>query len=292
MKRDIYQQLLAWKSSKRRKPLLLRGARQTGKTYILKKFGKNEYKNVHYFNFEAEPLLDSFFHKDLNPQRIINELSIYRKHNIVPDTDLIFFDEIQASNNALNGLKYFQEKANDFHIAAAGSLLGIKISRPKSFPVGKVNFLDLYPMTFFEFLDAIDHTQYRRLLEEITQFTPIAKPFHETLVDLLKKYFCTGGMPEAVKVYVLENDLMAARQVQLEIINSYILDFAKHAPIHDIPKLSKIWESVPVQLARENKKFIFSAIRKSARAREYENAIQWLEDAGLILRAPAITVAR
>ena len=189
-------------------------------------------------------------------------------------------------------MKYFEEKANNYHIAAAGSLLGVKISRPKSFPVGKVNFLDLYPMTFFEFLDAIGHPQYRHLLEKITQATPLSEPFHETLVDLLKKYFLIGGMPEAVKVYALENDFMAVRQVQLEILNSYILDFAKHAQTHDIPKLSKIWESVPIQLARENKKFIFSAIRKSARAREYEDAFQWLEDAGLILRAPAITTAR
>ncbi len=292
MKRDIYQLLLEWKSAKRRKPLLLKGARQTGKTYILQEFGRKEYRNVHYFNFEADAGLDAFFQRNLDPHRIIGELSIYKNKPILPAEDLIIFDEIQASNNALNGLKYFQEQADEYHIAAAGSLLGVKLSRPKSFPVGKVNFLDLYPMTFLEFLEAVGKERYRHLLEGISDIAPFAGPFHEDLIHILKKYYFIGGMPEAVRHYVETGDLPGVRRIQREIINSYLLDFAKHAPTSDIPKLSLIWESVPVQLARENKKFIFSAIRKSARAREYENALAWLEDAGLILRAFLVSAGK
>jgi len=288
MKRDIYQKLLEWKSSPRRKPLLLKGARQVGKTYILKKFGKQEYAHVAYLNFEEEPLLDDFFKQNLNPEKIIRNLSIYLKHDIKPETDLIIFDEVQASNNALNSLKYFNEQENEYHIAAAGSLLGIKLSKPKSFPVGKVNFMYLYPLTFLEFLDAVNQSELRQLIENTTEFKPYPQLFHRELIDLLRTYYFIGGMPEVVRYFSDTNDFLKVREIQKEIINSYVLDFAKHASAQDIPKLSLIWESIPVHLGKENKKFLFSALKKSARAREYENALKWLEDTGLIIRVNLI----
>jgi len=288
MKRDIYQHLVAWKSSDRRKPLLLKGARQTGKTYILKEFGNKEYKNFHYFNFEEDPKLIHFFDKDIHPGRIISDLSNYSNCEINPHEDLIILDEIQLSNKALNSLKYFQEEANEFHIAAAGSLLGVKMSSPGSFPVGKVNFLNIYPLSFFEFLDALGQNKYRHLLEETTNFNPIPIPIHEDLIGYLQKYYFIGGMPEAVKHFSKGGELMQVREIQREIIDSYVLDFAKHAPASDIPKLTLIWESLVVHLAKENKKFLFSALKKGARAREYENALIWLENAGLIYRVTAV----
>ncbi len=292
MKRDAYQSLAAWKQSPRRKPLLLKGARQTGKTYLLQEFGKKEYEQLHYFNFEEVPRLGQFFEKDLNPQRIISELAIYSKSQIRPDKDLIVFDEIQVSNKALNSLKYFHEQAAQYHLAAAGSLLGVKLSSPGSFPVGNVNFLDLYPLTFLEFLDALDESRYRKVLEETGNLVPYPDPFHRDLIDLLHQYYFVGGMPEAVKCYADSHDPQQVRQIQKEIIDSYVLDFAKHAPASDIRKLTLIWDSLPAHLARENKKFIFSAVKKSARAREYEYALVWLDDAGLIYRSSAVRKSR
>ncbi len=292
MQRDIYQKLLAWKTSRRRKPLLLKGARQVGKTYLLKNFGAKEYSRVAYLNFEEEPLLDDFFKPSLRPEKIIQNLSLYVKHDIKPKTDLIILDEIQASNQALNALKYFNEKANEYHIVAAGSLLGIKLTKPKSFPVGKVNFLNMYPLTFLEFLDAVNRRELRQLIESTADFTPYPEPFHRELVDLLRAYYYVGGMPEAVHFFAETNDLAGVREIQKEILNSYVLDFAKHAPPPDIPKLSQIWDSIPVQLGNENKKFIFSALKKSARAREYENALQWLQDTGLILRVNLVKAGK
>jgi predicted AAA+ superfamily ATPase len=292
MKRDIYEKLLEWKSSPGRKPLLLQGARQTGKTFILKQFGGNEYEKLVYCNFEENPDLDQFFHRDLNPKRILAELSIYMNQTIKPGIDLLVFDEIQASNRALNSLKYFEEQANSFHIAAAGSLLGIKLSGPGSFPVGKVNFMHLYPMTFLEFLDAIGDSRYRLLIENVDAFIPLAQAFHSDLTNLLKRYYFVGGMPEAVKCFSETGEVRKTRVIQQEITKSYIFDFAKHAPAADIPKLTLIWESIPKHLAKENKKFIFSAIKKGARSREYENALTWLEGAGLTYRANAVETCK
>jgi predicted AAA+ superfamily ATPase len=292
MKRDIYQKLLDWKSSSRRKPLLLQGARQTGKTFILKAFGRNEYENVMYCNFEEDPGLDEFFKRDLDPERIVKELSIYFNMEIRPGSDLMVFDEIQASNRALNALKYFDEKSKGIHIAAAGSLLGVKLSSSGSFPVGKVNFLHLFPMNFMEFLDGMGESRYRQLLENISEPIPLSKAFHDHLIDLLRQYYFVGGMPEAVNHFAETNNGREVREIQEEIIKSYIMDFAKHAPTFDIPKLTLLWESIPKHLARENKKFIFSAVKKSARAREYENALRWLEDAGLVYRVTATKSAK
>ena len=288
MQRDIYNRLLAWKSSPRRKPLLLQGARQTGKTFILKAFGRNEYENLLYCNFEEDPGLDRFFERNLNPDRIIKELSIYFDVEIRPGADLVVFDEVQASNRALNALKYFEEKRKDIHIAAAGSLLGVKLSSPGSFPVGRVNFLTLYPMSFFEFIDGVGESRYRKLLENLSAPVPLSGAFHTHLIDLLRQYYFVGGMPEAVNHFAKTTNGREVREIQQGIIRSYMLDFAKHAPTPDIPKLTLLWDSIPRHLAKQNKKFIFSAVKKSARAREYENALMWLEDAGLIYRAMAV----
>ena len=285
MKRDIYKDLLAWKNSVHRKPLVLRGARQTGKTFVLKEFGKTEYRRMFYFNFEEDPSLMELFERDLKPARILRLLSTYMGEEIHPHVDLIVFDEIQASNNALNALKYFQEEANEYHIATAGSLLGVRMSAPKSFPVGKVNLMPMHPMTFAEFMDALDENRYRRLLEDIDRLDSLPEVLHRDLQALLLTYYLVGGMPEAVGRFIGGGTLKDVRVIQQDILNSYALDFAKHADAVTIPKLSHVWESIPTQLTRENKKFTFSAIKKSARARDYEAAVKWLEDAGLILRA-------
>lgn len=270
----------------------MQGARQTGKTFILNTFGRDEYENVMYCNFEEDPGLDQFFKRDLDPERIIKELSIYYDVEIRPGSDLMIFDEIQASNRALNALKYFAEKRKDIHIAAAGSLLGVKLSSPGSFPVGKVNFLHLFPMSFMEFLDGIGESRYRQLLENLSGPIPLSEAFHVHLVDLLRQYYFVGGMPEPVSHFAETANGREVREIQEDIIKSYIMDFAKHAPASDIPKLTLLWDSIPRHLARENKKFIFGAVKKSARAREYENALKWLEDAGLIYRATAIESAK
>jgi predicted AAA+ superfamily ATPase len=292
MKRDIYEKLLSWKLSPRRKPLLLQGARQTGKTFVLKEFGLHEYVNTVYCNFEEDPALDQFFRRDLNPERVLQELALYMNREIRPEADLIIFDEIQFSNRALNSLKYFAEQEIDVHVAAAGSLLGVKMSSPGSFPVGKVNFLQLYPMTLLEFLTAMGESRYRELLESVDTFVPLTEAFHLHLIDLLRRYYFVGGMPEAVKHFAEGGKALEIREIQIEIIKSYVLDFAKHAPAADIPKLSQIWESIPRHLAKENKKFVFSAVKKGARGRAYEYALTWLEDAGLIRRAYAVETAK
>jgi len=284
MKRAIYKDLLKWKNSSRRKPLLLKGARQVGKTWILKEFGKNEYEKTAYFNFEEDPNLKEFFTDGLFPKEIIKSLSIYIKWKILPERHLIIFDEIQISNEALNSLKYFYEQANQYHIISAGSLLGIKLSGDRSFPVGSVNFLDMYPMTFLEFLDGIGETSLKELIDTTKVIQPYPEPLHRQMIEKLREYYFVGGMPEVVKHFAQNRNYDEVKEIQKEILTSYTLDFTKYAKPNDIPKLSIVWNSIPSQLAKENKKFIFSVIRKSARAREYENAIQWLEDSRLLIR--------
>ena len=230
MERDIYQKLLQWKSSSRRKPLLLQGARQTGKTFILREFGRNEYRNTIYCNFEENSGFDQLFQNDLNPDRILDELATYMNLEIHPESDLVIFDEIQISNRALISLKYFAEQSADVHVVAAGSLLGVKLSGPGSFPVGKVNFLQLYPMTFLEFLVAMKESRYRKLLENVDPFVSLTEAFHVHLIDLLRHYYFVGGMPEAVKHFAAKANGREIREIQQEIIKSYVLDFAKHAP--------------------------------------------------------------
>lgn len=285
MERDIYQLLEEWKQSERRKPLVLNGARQVGKTYSLKHFGKTSYEKIAYLNFEKDEKLYQYFDDTLDPRQLIKILSIHTEIEIESNNTLLIFDEIQNCPKALISLKYFCEEANEYHIAAAGSLLGVKTTGEKGFPVGKVNFLDLYPLTFFEFLSALGHGKTRLFLQEYHTFEPLPNPMHEKLLQLLKIYFFVGGMPEAVAEYAKTEKLNIVREIQLEILNAYERDFAKHAPPHEIMKIITTWKQVHQQLAKENKKFIFSAIKKSARGRDYEEAIQWLSDAGLIYKS-------
>jgi len=292
MERDLYTSLLAWKKNPRRKPLLLSGARQTGKTYLLDAFGKQEYDQTHTFNFEQEPALASFFERDLRPRRVLRDLEMYRGVSISSERDLIVFDEIQASNRALNSLKYFHEQAGEYHVAAAGSLLGVELSTPGTFPVGKVNMDRLYPMTFLEFLGATGQERYREYLQGLVRVEPLPEALHEELIDLLRAYYVVGGMPEAVSTYAESSDLDEVRAVQNEIVEAFAQDFAKHTPASDIPQMRQIWQSLPVQLARENKRFLFSAASEGARARDYEDALLWLDGAGLIYRSFVVETPR
>ena len=293
MDRDLYPHLLAWKRSPRRKPLLLKGARQVGKTWILKAFAQREYQDSIYLNFEEDPRIGGLFEDRLSPEALLRNIGLYLGTRIEPGPrTLLIFDEVQACAGALNSLKYFFEHAPQVPVAAAGSLLGIRLGRTQSFPVGKVDMLDLRPLSFLEFLDAHGESGLRELIASKRDFTPFPEPLHARLNDLLKLYYFVGGMPEAVDCHAQERDLAAVRKIQRDILNGYQLDFAKHASPSDIPKLSLVWESIPVHLARENKKFMFSAIRRSARGREYENAIAWLSDAGLIRKAFRVSTAR
>ncbi len=282
MKRDMYQYLKEWKLSTRRKPLILNGARQVGKTYALQHFGKACFENVVYLNFEQDEKLPGYFNGSLDPKRLLETIEIHTESTIDPQKTLLIFDEIQECPRALNSLKYFCEEAREYHIAAAGSLLGVKTSQEKGFPVGKVNFLHLYPLTFFEFLSAIEHDKLRSHLENIDDCSPIPEPLHAKLIELLKLYLFIGGMPEVVSEYAENRKLEDVRETQLEILEAYEKDFAKHAPPNEIMKITTLWTQVHRQLAKENKKFIFAAIRKSARGRDFEYAMQWLLDAGLI----------
>lgn len=289
MKRDAYKKLLEWKKDPNRQPLLLQGARQVGKTYLLREFGQENYKQCAYINFEETPGCKSFFELDLKPQRIVKDLGIYLEMKIEPESTLIIFDEIQECPNALMSLKYFCENAPEYHVVSAGSLLGVKLSQAKGFPVGKVHFFNLYPMSFFEFLDAVNRPLLRTMLEDINTITPIPEPHHVHLIELLKMYFYVGGMPKPVLRYVETDDLIKVRETQDDILKAYMQDFAKHASPFLVMRITQIWESIPIHLGKENKRFVFTAIKKSARAREYEEAIQWLLDAELIYRVSSIT---
>ena len=282
MKRDCYQQLLRWKNSPHRKPLILRGARQVGKTYLLKQFGQQEFKNYCYVNLEEDPAVKTIFSQKLSPARILSDLAIYSNQPIKPRDTLIIIDEIQECPRALTSLKYFNEEAKEYSVIAAGSLLGVKLGKASGFPVGKVNFMDLYPLSFFEFLTAMDEEKLRNSLEKKSEFEPISEPVHLKLIELLRLYFFIGGMPEVIKQYLVEKDLLRAREVQQEILKAYLFDFSKHADAVNIMKISKIWHAMPNQLAKENKKFMYVEVDKQAKSREYETALHWLIDAGLV----------
>jgi predicted AAA+ superfamily ATPase len=284
MKRYIFEHLKAWKRQKTRKPLILQGARQVGKTYILKAFGKAEYENVAYLNFESSPQLGKLFAHSLEPHYIIKVLSVELSLNIEPQKTLIIFDEIQECPDALNSLKYFNETANQYHICAAGSLSGVTLADTKGFPVGKVDFLNLYPLTFFEFLQAKQEEKLIDFLQDIQTIEPLPHILHEKALRYFKEYLYVGGMPAAVLEYVQTENFDRVRDLQKNILTAYRLDFAKHAPSNIIMKLNQVWEVIPSQLAKENKKFIYSVIRKGARAQEFEVAIQWLAEAGLIYK--------
>ncbi|MCF7870281.1 MAG: AAA family ATPase [Candidatus Omnitrophica bacterium] len=292
MKRDIYKRLLEWKDNSLRKPLILKGARQTGKTYLLREFGQKEFESVAYFNFEEEPALKGLFADSLNPEKILEKLSIYSEKNIKPNKTLIFFDEIQESPRTLTSLKYFSELSQKYHIVSAGSLLGIQIEGGSSFPVGKVSFLDLYPFSFGEFLSGLGKKKLRGLLETVSELKPVEDIFHQELIEDLKLYFYVGGMPEAIKRYNAGKDLKKVREVHEEILQGYLDDFGKHTSKPEAIKLVNTWQAIPVQLAKENKKFKYSEISKYARAREYNNIITWLESAGLVYKSYQIEVPK
>lgn len=281
MYRYIKEKLIAWKNSEYRKPLILGGARQVGKTYILKKFGEENYDGVAYFNFDHDENLYNLFTNTKDPKRILEQLAFIYGKAIVPGKTLIFFDEIQECPNALNSLKYFQEEANEYHIVCAGSLLGIRLSHT-SFPVGKVEFMTLYPMTFSEFLIADNCENLVEYMNTIEKPENIPEIFFNMLEEKLKAYFIIGGMPEAVNSWVNEKDMERVNAIQDAILKSYESDFSKHTSNTESNKISLIWNSIPSQLAKENKKFLYQTIKNGARAREYEDALNWLNDANLI----------
>ena len=283
MKRFIINELVKWKKSKYRKPLILKGARQIGKTYILKQFGEENYEGVAYFNFDHDEDLYNLFSNTKDPKRILEQLSFIYGKAIIPEKTLIIFDEIQECPNALNSLKYFQEEANEYHIVCAGSLLGIRLSHT-SFPVGKVEFLNMYPMTFSEFLIADNCWNLVDYMNSIKEIENIPDIFFNQLEEKLKAYFIIGGMPEAVNIWVNEKDMELVNKVQENILKAYESDFSKHTQNSEANKISLIWNSIPSQLARENKKFLYQTIKEGARAREYENALNWLNDANLIYK--------
>lgn len=288
MNRNLEKQLLLWNEDPKRKPLILKGVRQCGKTYLLKEFGRQYYEDVAYFNFEENEKLKAAFEGDLDVNRILMELGVFRGKKIKQNTTLVIFDEIQFCNRALTSLKYFQENAPQYPIVCAGSLLGIALAKPLSFPVGKVDFLTLRPMTFIEFLKANNEGMLCEYLENLKHTDTPSALIHEKLVSHLRNYYLTGGMPEVVQTWCESHDIEKVESVQQKILDSYELDFAKHAPIHDFPKLSAIWRSIPEQLSKENSKFIFGQVRKGWRARDLEDALEWLISAGLAYKVSRI----
>ncbi len=286
MYRYAIESLDKWKNSKNRKPLIIEGARQVGKTWIMKEFGKKSYNKTVYINFDSNVQMAELFSIDLNVERIIMGLELYAGHKINPADTLIIFDEVQEVPKALSSLKYFYENAPEYHIVCAGSLLGIALHEGTSFPVGKVDFLKLYPLSFKEFLMAIGLERFAELLDK--KDYDMIKSFKQTYIDALKQYYYVGGMPEVVASFADEKDFNEARKIQKIILTAYEQDFSKHAPKEIVPKIRMLWNSIPSQLAKENKKFIYGLIREGARAKDYETAIMWLSDCGLVHKVSRI----
>lgn len=282
MKRLILDKLLVWKKSPYRKPLILKGVRQVGKTWILKEFGRLYYDSVAYFNFDENPEFKQFFQLTKDVNRILQNLMLVSGQKIEPDNTLIIFDEVQDCPEVINSLKYFCENAPHYHIACAGSLLGIALAKPSSFPVGKVNFMQIDPMSFTEFLLANGDENLVHYLESVESIEPIPEAFFNPLSEKLKMYYVTGGMPESVFMWTEARDVNAMQEALSAIIEAYERDFGKHPNASEFPKISMIWKSISSQLARENKKFLYKAVKEGARAREYEDALQWLVDARLV----------
>ena len=283
MKRNALEALMQWKSSEDRKPMVLKGARQVGKTWLMKEFGRTAYDSFVYFNFDEEDELKSIFEVNKNPQRIVELLSLIAGKKILPERTLIIFDEIQECPSALNTLKYFKEKANDYHVIAAGSLLGTLLATPKSYPVGMVNLLDIYPLTFDEFLDATDPTLYT-YYESIQKEQQIEEIFHNRLLEAYNNYLIIGGMPECVSSWVKYKDPAKIREIQRELIEVYENDFSKHNGKVNSGRILMVFRSIVSQLAKPNEKFIYGAVREGARARDFEEAIEWLVSAGMLNR--------
>ncbi len=288
MYRKIMEKLIEWKNDKDRKPLILRGARQVGKTYIIKQFGEENYDGVAYFNFDHDTQLYNMFENTKDPVRILEQLSFVYGKAIVPGKTLIVFDEIQECPNALNSLKYFEEEAKQYHIISAGSLLGIRLSHT-SFPVGKVDFLDMYPMTFTEFLEADGCKNLVDYMDSIKAIENIPDIFFDKLSEKLKAYFIIGGMPEVVNSWVTDKDMEKVNKIQDSILKSYESDFSKHTSNVEANRISIIWNSIPSQISKENKKFLYQTAKNGARAREYEGAVNWLKDANVVNKIYNVT---
>ena len=279
MKRDLISKLIDWKDSNLRKPLILLGARQFGKTYLLKDFGKSNYQNTAYISFESNQEYLEIFKRDKNPNRIIKELSYLLKLKIEPQKTLIIFDDVQKAPDVICSLKYFCEDANEYHIACAATSLENSSLQHKVFPVGKVNFLDVYPLTFSEFLGAIGENFLQAYLHDYDTLEPVSTPTYNDLVDKLKLYLTIGGIPKALNAYLKDDDLGTVDDVLSGIINDYYLNFLQGPSIKPYPKIKAIFDSLPTQLSKENKKFLFNLVKVGARAREYEDALQWLVNA-------------
>ena len=280
MVRSAMEQLLKWKQKPNRKPLIIRGARQVGKTWLMREFGKTSYEHVVYISFDNNQRIRDLFEGDLGIDRIVTGLELYAGHKIDPQNTLLIFDEIQEVPKALTSLKYFNENAPQYQIVCAGSLLGVALHQGTSFPVGKVEFLDLYPLSFFEFMQAMGKEQFVELLQK-GDFE-LATTFKQEYIDLLKYYYYVGGMPEVVMSFAESRDFNEAREIQQRILAAYEQDFSKHAPNDVVPRIRMLWNSIPAQLTRENKKFIYGLIKEGARAKEYELALLWLTDCGLV----------
>lgn len=282
MERFQFEKLITWKKSNGRKPLIIRGARQVGKTWLMKQFGEREYTATAYINFESSKTLQNLFANDFDIKRIITAIQIETGVQINPEHTLIIFDEIQECEGAITSLKYFFENAPQYHILAAGSLLGVALHQHTSFPVGKVDFLDLHPLSFGEFLLALDKKPLYDLL--LSRDWTLITSFKTKFIELLRQYYYIGGMPEAVFSFVNETDFKKVRDIQTRILSAYEQDFSKHAPHDIVPRIRMIWQSIPSQLARENKKFIYGVLKQGARAKEFEMAMAWLIDSGLIYK--------
>lgn len=289
MYRFAINQLYEWKKKKQRKPMIIEGARQVGKTWLMKEFGRLAYEDVVYVNFDSNSRMEELFSSDLDTKRLIMGLELYADKKIIPDKTLLIFDEVQEVPRALSSLKYFYENAPEYHIICAGSLLGIALHEGTSFPVGKVDFLKLYPLSFKEFLMAVGKERFADLLER-RDFQMITS-FKQTYIDVLKQYYFVGGMPEAVECFAETQDFTEVRNIQKRILAAYEQDFSKHAPVETVPKIRMVWNSIQSQLAKENKKFIYGLVREGARAKDYETAIMWLEDCGLIHKVSRVNAA-
>lgn len=287
MERNLFVKLEQWKSKRKRKPLIIQGARQVGKTWIMKEFGARCFKNTIYINFENNEIMKKVFEIDFDISRIISAIKIEYGKSFDAEETLIIFDEIQEAPKALASLKYFNENAPQYAIIAAGSLLGVALHQGTSFPVGKVDFMHLYPLNFYEFICAMGEELLAQLLE--TNDYDMINAYSTKYIELLKKYYYIGGMPEVVQTYIDTDDFYEVREIQKSLLKYYEEDFSKHAPKEVVPRIMMVWNSIPAQLAKENRKFIYGSMREGARAKDFELAIQWLEDAGLIIRNYRIT---
>jgi len=282
MQRSLFKDLISWKNSSNRKPLIIQGARQVGKTWLMKAFGAQEFQQVVYLNFEESSRLKELFIPDFDIDRLITSFEIETNLKIDPENTLLIFDEIQEAEKGLTALKYFYERRPEYYIIAAGSLLGVSLQNNQSFPVGKVDFLQLFPLSFMEFLENSNEVQLGEQLNN--ENWPLLETFHDKLIQNLRLYYYLGGMPAVIADYLKNKDLNAVREIQNKLLIGYENDFAKYAPIEIVPKIKMIWHSLMSQLAKENKKFIYGQIKNGARAKDFEAAINWLVDAGLVLK--------